>query len=112
MKDSYGVAGSVQEFIVVVDPTPPTISSLRGLNGATATRTSSATLEITASDNLPGTLQYRYQINGGAWSSWANLTGGTIGVSGLGSGANRITVQVKDQAGNVTEKSVTMFKVA
>ncbi|NPV30770.1 MAG: hypothetical protein HPY58_14230 [Firmicutes bacterium] len=112
VKDAYGVVSAPQEFIVVVDPAPPTISSLRGLNGATATRTSSAMLEITASDNLPGTLQYRYQVNGGTWSSWANLTGSTISVSGLASGANRITVEVKDAAGNAAQKSLTMFKVA
>lgn len=112
VKDAYGVAAAPQEFVVVVDPLPPTISALRGLNGATATRTSSVTLEVTASDNLPGTLQYRYQVNGGTWSSWANLTGSTISVSGLAAGANQITVQVRDQAGNVAERSVTIFRVA
>lgn len=111
VKDAYGVAGTPQEFIVVVDPIPPTISTLRGLAGATATRTSSVTLEITASDNLPGTLQYRYQINGGSWTAYANLTGGTITVSGLSSGVNVINVSVKDLAGNASQKSVTIFKI-
>lgn len=111
VKDAYGVAGTPQEFIVVVDPIPPTIDTLRGLAGATATRTSSVTLEITASDNLPGTLQYSYQINGGSWTAYANLTGGTITVSGLSSGVNVINVSVKDLAGNASQKSVTIFKI-
>lgn len=111
VKDAYGVAGTPQEFIVVVDPIPPTISTLRGLAGATATRTSSVTLEITASDNLPSTLQYSYQINGGSWTAYANLTGGTITVSGLSSGVNVINVSVKDLAGNASQKSVTIFKI-
>lgn len=111
IKDQYGVAGTPQEFIVVVDPTPPTIQALRGLAGATATRTSSVTLEITVSDNLPGTLRYSYQINGGSWSAYADITGNTITVSGLSSGVNVIDVKVKDQAGNETQRSVTIFKI-
>jgi len=111
VKDAYGVAGTPQEFIVVVDPTPPTIQALRGLAGATATRTSSVALEITASDNLPGTLQYSYQVNGGSWSAYANLTGGTITVLGLSSGVNIINVSVKDLTGNASQKSITIFKI-
>jgi len=110
-KDSYGVTSTPREFLVVVDPTPPTISVLRGQNGATATTTTSVMLEITATDNLPGTLQYRYKVNSGSFTSWANLSGGTISVSGLASGANSITVEVKDQAGNTASKSATIFKV-
>lgn len=111
VKDAYGVTSAPQEFLVVVDPTPPVIQSLRGLNGATATTSSSVTLEISATDNLPGQLQYQYQVNGGGWSSWAALSGNTINVSGLASGANRITVNVKDQAGNVATASATIFKI-
>ncbi|MBC7106525.1 MAG: hypothetical protein H5T97_11330, partial [Firmicutes bacterium] len=98
VKDAYGVISAAQEFLVVVDPVPPTITRLRGSNGATATRTSSVMLEIGVTDNLPGTLQYRYQVNGGTWSSWTSLSGSTIFVSGLSTGANRITMEVKDAA--------------
>ncbi|WP_153060776.1 hypothetical protein [Moorella stamsii] len=58
VKDTYGVTSSPQEFLVVVDPTPPVIQYLRGLNGATATTSSSVMLEIGVMDNLPGQLQY------------------------------------------------------
>jgi hypothetical protein len=110
-KDAAGTLFAPVRLNVVVDPVAPVISSLRGLNGATATRTSSATLEIAVTDNLPGTLQYRYCVNGGAWSSWVSLTGNTISVSGLVPGANRITVEVKDQAGNTAQAAVTIFRV-
>ena len=111
VKDAYGVTSTPQEYLVVVDSTPPVIQYLRGLNGATATTSSSVTLEISATDNLPGQLQYQYQVNGGSWSSWVALSGNTINVSGLASGANRITVNVKDQAGNVATASTTIFKI-
>lgn len=110
VKDAYGVTGSLQEFILVVDPAPPVINTLQGLNKATATKTASISLEIVASDNLPGTLQYRYQVNNNPWSTYSNLTG-TISVAGLTSGANRISVEVKDMAGNTTQKPITIFKV-
>ncbi|WP_157109849.1 fibronectin type III domain-containing protein [Thermanaeromonas toyohensis] len=110
-KDAYGVISKASDLLVVVDSVAPTIQRLRGLNGATATTSSSITLEISATDNLPGQLQYQYQVNGGSWSSWANLSGNTINVSGLTSGANRIAVNVKDLAGNVSSATVTIFRI-
>lgn len=111
VKDAYGVISEPQEFILIIDPVPPTIHSLRGLNGATATRNSTVSLTIEVSDNIAGVLQYRYQVNGGAWSSYANLTGGIISVGGLALGANTVTVEVKDGAGNVSSKGVMVFKL-
>lgn len=111
VKDSYGVPGPVQELLVVIDPAAPVIQTLRGQNGATATTSGSAALELSATDNLPGTLQWRYQVNGGAWTSWGNLSGTTVSVSGLAVGANTITVQVKDAAGNVAQRQALMFRL-
>jgi hypothetical protein len=111
VKDAYGVASSPQEFLVVVDPTPPVIQSLRGLNGATATTSYSATLEISVKDNISGVLYYQYQVNEGYLSSWVPLSKNTIVVSGFSRGANRITVNVKDQAGNIASASTTIFKI-
>jgi len=101
------------ELIVAVDQVPPTISRLRGFRGATATTNPDGTaiLEINVTDNLPGQLYYQYQINGGTPSSWLPLTGSTISVSGLSPGANSITVNVKDQAGNVSSATVTIFRI-
>ncbi|MGI9862931.1 hypothetical protein SDD30_16255 [Moorella naiadis] len=109
--DAYGVVGQQQTVRVLIDSQPPVISKLRGYNGLTATSSTSVTLEIQASDNLPGTLQYQYQVNGGSWSSWGALSGNTISVSGLASGANNINVNVKDQAGNIASASTTVFRI-
>lgn len=109
--DAYGVVGQQQTLRVLIDSQPPVISKLRGYNGLTATSSTSVNLEIQASDNLPGALQYQYQVNGGAFSSWANLSSNTISVSGLANGANNINVNVKDQAGNIASASTTIFKI-
>ena len=110
-RDASGVAGPPTEHLIVVDSASPVIGTLRGNNGTTATTTSSVTLELIASDNLPGTLQWRCQVNGGIWSSWSNLTGSTVSASGLALGTNRINVQVRDVAQNVAERSVTIWRV-
>nr|WP_269456777.1 Ig-like domain-containing protein [Thermanaeromonas toyohensis] len=102
-----------RELIIVVDQVSPSILKLRGFRGATATSDPSGTaiLEINVTDNLPGQLYYQYQINGGIPSSWFSLTGGTISIPGLSPGANSITVNVKDQVGNVSSATITIFRI-
>ena len=90
---------------------PPTISTLAGWGGATCTTTGSISLELDAVGAIPGQLRYRYQVNNGAWSSLASLTGNQITVSGLTSGVNVITVGVDDVDGNESLKSVTIFEI-
>ena len=111
VKDAYGVASEPTEHQIVVDGEPPVIVTLRGNAGATAATSSSTILEVIANDNLPGLLQWRYQINGGVWSEWSSLNASTVTVTGLVSGTNRVNVQVKDIAGNVGERSTTIWKV-
>jgi hypothetical protein len=112
IQDAYGVTGTPQTITLVIDPTPPAISTLAGWGGATCTTTTSVSLELDAAGAIPGQLQYRYQINGGSWSSLATLTGNQITVSGLSSGANSINVGVDDAAGNETRKTVTIFQIS
>lgn len=111
IQDVYGVTGTPQTITLVIVPTPPTISTLAGWGGATCSTTTSVSLELDAAGAIPGQLQYRYQINGGSWTSLANLTGNQITVSGLSIGANTINVGVDDVAGNETKKSVTIFYI-
>jgi|GEM_PF-2699017 len=111
IKDSYGAPQAPQEKVLVIDPIPPTIQVFRGVNRATATRGSSATLELKVSDNMPGTLLYQYKVNGGSPTAWANIVGNSMSVSGLGVGANYIDLFVKDFAGNVASSNVLIWGV-
>jgi len=111
-RDSYGVVSLPVEHIIVIDNTPPEFINLRGANGLTATQSSSVILDIIASDNISkDILQWRHRINTGSWSIWTDLDNTSGTVSGLVSGANRINVQVKDEANNVSERSIVIFKV-
>ncbi|MBO8128269.1 MAG: hypothetical protein H0Z39_03595 [Peptococcaceae bacterium] len=110
VKNSAGLHFEPTNLVLVVDSTPPTFSSLQGLNNATATQTTSVTLVVEASDNL-GNLEYRYAINSGEWSAYVPLSGETITVSGLSPGPNTIAVEVKDLVGNTAQKSITIFRV-
>lgn len=106
-----GQTAETEELMIVVDPVPPVIFKLRGMNGATASTSSSAILELEAGDNLPYALEYRFRVNGGAWSAWNPLDGDTFSVSGLVSGANRIVVEVRDVAGNTSRSAATLFGI-
>ncbi|MGB9887992.1 MAG: Ig-like domain-containing protein, partial [Moorellales bacterium] len=106
-----GQAAEVRELTIVVDPVPPGVKRLRGLNGATAASQPWAQLEIEAEDNLPYGLEYRFRVNNGAWSSWCSLDDDVFSVSGLVSGANRIAVEVRDAAGNTSKSAATLFGI-
>jgi hypothetical protein len=111
IQDAYGVQDAPQTVTLVIVPTPPTISTLAGWGGATCTTTTSVSLELDAAGAISGQLQYRYQINGGSWTSLASLAGNRITVSGLSIGVDTINVGVDDVAGNETKKSVTIFYI-
>jgi hypothetical protein len=110
-KNDAGVYFDPGKITLVVDSVPPVIHTLRGYNQATATKTGSVTLAIQASDNLPGPLQYQYQVDDGPLSGWSLLAGNTINVSGLTNGLNTITVQVKDNAGNTASAAVSIWRI-
>lgn len=94
-----------------VDVTPPVIEKLRGKNGATATTTGTFWVEVTARDDRPGQLQARAQVNGGAWTGWYDIPQNFVPVTLPVAGANTITVEVRDAAGNVARATMTAFKL-
>lgn len=95
--------------------TPPVITKIQGLNGATCTRGTSFTLIVTASDNgPPSNLRYRVTCDSydSGWSSSNILT-----VTGLSvPGAKTATVMVSDNpnapdSGNIAQIAFTFFKI-
>lgn len=108
--DNRGVPGSIQTIRLVLDKQAPVIQSLRGAAGATATKNATFSVQITATDNLPGQLQVSYSVNGGPASMWTNL-GTSVSVP-LSVGYNDIQIWVKDQAGNKTSKNIGVWRLA
>lgn len=105
---SEGVADSI-----TVDTTLPLITSFLINSGASATKMQSVDLAVYAVDNdSSGIHQFRYRLEGGAWSNWQDLAEelgkGFGSVSGvpldvtLGS-TQIIEVQASDIAGNVSD---------
>jgi len=85
----------------------PRIEKVQGLNGATCTTGSSFTVVISASPS--SNVQYRVTC-GSFDSGWTTSNQITIS-SGLVSGANTATVQVKNAVGNTAQASFTFFKL-
>ena len=81
------------------------------ISKATITRQAIAPFALVATDNRPGILQYRYKLNNGEYSEWADLTSETVNIELGSAGLKRITAQVKDQAGNIATKTATIFKM-
>lgn len=104
--DSGGIASTTVYFLV--DRTPPDVR-VAWAGGATATRNGSATLMVTASDNVTpaADLQYGYSTDGGA--SWVAMAGSSAEVPFPGSGLQTVLVRVSDQAGNQTITSLRMW---
>lgn len=95
--------------------TPPVITKIQGLNGATCTRGVSFTLVVTASDNGPPS-NLRYRVVCGSFDSrW--LSTNQITIMGLSTpGAKTATVMVSDNptnpdGGNIAQGSFTFFKI-
>lgn len=87
--------------------TAPQINKVQGLNGATCTSGSTFTVVISAT---PGS-GVNYRVTCGSFDSgWVTSNAITIS-SGIVSGANTATVQVKNAAGAVAQATFTFFKV-
>jgi flagellin-like hook-associated protein FlgL len=88
----------------------PSLKKISGFNGATATSGTSIRLILDYSNAT----DYRYSIDGGAWSLWNPLTGNQISVP-LGSpGAHTITVQVRNGSSPTCptdQASLSVFKI-
>jgi hypothetical protein len=105
--DSYGVASEPVETLVVVDGKAPVITGLRTLSGATATSGSSIQLLVEAGDDLSSTLSYN--VNGGGYSVLPS--NGVVTVPVSNPGPNTLLIGVKDQAGNIATKAITIWKL-
>ncbi|NPV73325.1 MAG: hypothetical protein HPY89_05950 [Pelotomaculum sp.] len=89
------------------DNLPPSVE-IDTVSGAKATSSSSIQLIVAASDNKSST--FTYSVNGGGYSSLP--ADGKITVSLPAVGPNTVTVRVKDDAGNVTTKTIKIWRLS
>lgn len=113
LQDGFYSDGERYKF--VYDPIAPTVAAAWA-NGATATTTGSAEVEVTASDNLfrPSDLTYQYSTDGGAtWTDLAKTAAGAGGTVVLGQtkGQYQIIIRVADPAGNETRCLLTIWNL-
>ncbi|MBO8128933.1 MAG: hypothetical protein H0Z39_07010 [Peptococcaceae bacterium] len=91
---------------ITADNIPPFIE-VKTLSGATATSGSSIRLIVAASDNSSTNLSY--SINGGAYAPLP--ADGIITAPVSSPGPNTVMIRVKDEAGNVAAKAITIWKL-
>jgi hypothetical protein len=99
------IAQRLQDQVTALnaDRTPPSVEAFWP-NGATATRNSSATLQVIASDNGGGPLQVR--VNGGPWQAYSPSV--TVPLT---TGLNTVVVEVRDAAGNVASARAQIWRI-
>lgn len=95
------------------DRQAPVILAFRhSLDKIRVTRNSVTPFLLSATDDRSDTLQYRYQVNGGAFSDWQGLETSVVDLSlGLPNGFKQIVVEVKDESGKTTSASTSIFKL-
>lgn len=91
--------------IVSADMLPPVLD-LDTVSGARATSASSITLLLNASDNVSTT--FTYSINGGEYEALSD--DGRVSTELL-TGMNNIVVRVKDQSGNIAQRTIKVWKM-
>lgn len=97
-----------------VDLDAPTGVSLTIDAGNSETTTAAVSLAITATDVLSGVGQMRFRNDAGTFSAWQPFQGSrswnlTSNGGSAGTGTRTVTVEVRDQAGNVTSATDTIF---
>jgi titin len=93
-QDSAGNLSAVATGTFTTLPSAPGIPTASSITGT------SATVSWTAATDANGVSGYRYQLNGGSWSSWAS--GLSVSLTGLAYGTSyTIDVEAEDGAGNV-----------
>lgn len=102
------IPGLEQDFSIIVDDTPPVVS-VTIENGATATRTSSITLLVTARDNMTKEGNIKYSLDKNNWNLL--MPEGKVVKDGLKRGLNHITLYVQDNAGNISSASCQIFRL-
>lgn len=107
IKDSFNVVAQPITMSALVDGEAPAITSLRTVSGAVATSGTSIWTTVDVSDNLSRTLQY--STDG---STYFVLPGNKeINFPINNPGSNTLTVYIKDEAGNVANKTITIRKL-
>jgi len=93
------------------DTTPPTVTITQGPAEGSTVCQLPVEFAWQGSDNRTPAdqLQYRYRVNGGAWSAWSNTTQTTL--NDLPQGANVFEVQARDRAGNESQIARRSFRV-
>lgn len=89
-----------------LDKTPPSLEA-SWLGGATVTNNGSATLILGADDNISQQEQLQFKIPGhyNDWQPFASQ----VSLTFSGTGAQVVTVFVRDQAGNASSKTLTIL---
>lgn len=90
---------------IIKESITPTIISVTGVNGATATTSGSFLVHIEAY----GAIEYRAKSDSGSWTEWSPSS--MISMGGLSSGVRTITVEARNAAGKVSSKSMTIFSL-
>lgn len=90
---------------LTVDNTLPVINSFTINNGAQYTNSRYVTLQLGATDDVSSSndLQMRFSNNRTEWSAWENYAESKSWELSYYDGSKTVYVQVKDQAGNITE---------
>jgi hypothetical protein len=93
------------------DTTPPTVTITQGPAEGSTVCQLPVEFAWQGSDNRTPAdqLQYRYRVNGGAWSAWSNTTQTTL--NDLPQGTNVFEVQARDLAGNESQIARRSFRV-
>lgn len=106
--NSDKMPGFEQDFTLIVDNTKPFIE-MEVPKGAVATSADSIELLVRASDNISEERELKYSFDKTNWD--LEVIDDRVTKTGLNSGVNMITIYVKDEAGNLGESSLTIFKV-
>lgn len=107
-KEAAQAAKTVAERVyeIVTSDTVPPVIDLDTVSGARATSAATITLLINASDNA--STIFTYSINGGSYL--ALPVDGRVGTALL-TGMNNIVVRVKDQVGNIAQRTIKVWKM-
>lgn len=84
----------------------PHLHRVRGLNGATATTTSSFSVVVDAS----GATEFRARREGGVWTGWTSVNN-PVSVPDLIAGANTIQAEVRNAAGATATGRMIAFRL-